>query len=648
MLGHRANAMRCNVVLFFTTTVLAGNALSQDGGYDPRERAQTLSRDVAAVEPQTYRPTAATRVVLDVRQTVSNFNGIQLQHRSYNNLLVGPVIRVRPGTALHIRLDNRLPPETGGHTGDENVPHGFNTTNLHTHGLHVSPKRGADDVSLEIKPGEHFDFTFDIPANHPAGTFWYHSHKHGSTALQVSSGMAGALIVEGGLDNAKGIRGIEEKILALQQFVYFPSPNKTGEYIVDPAKLYNGEGTIVSAVNGQVTPTLTIRPGEVQRWRLIHAGISDVMNLSLPGVEMYEIAIDGLALGTLVRREKIQLYPGYRSDILVKAPASRGVKVLSTKIAESSESLRQRTMVETDVLKLLIEGDDKIMDLPKPDHLKPHAYHEAIPNANQLAFQKDLTFSNPTANRFLINGSAFSSSSVVQMLDLNTAGEWTLKSRGLHPFHVHVNPFAVWIADFDGQGTGRWVWRDTLVIRPNIDQKIRSWFRDFTGRTVLHCHILDHEDKGMMQLIEIVDSRRVRPTQPSARPNNRRTSLQLLLLHRGISCEHCAGQLKMLSRRAREFAELGVEIVAISQELPAEAELGGIVKRMGIDFELRADPELKTFQRLNCLSPGGDPLHGLFIVDVKGRVLWRTTGEEPETDIDKLMSLARKFLPPQS
>jgi FtsP/CotA-like multicopper oxidase with cupredoxin domain len=106
---------------------------------------------------------------------------------------VGPTIRVRPGAVLRLGLENRLPAcaETSAHGGC------INDTNIHTHGLWVSPAGNSDNVLIAVRPGGRFDYEFLIPTDHPAGTFWYHPHRHGSSLYQLGSGMAGALIVEG-------------------------------------------------------------------------------------------------------------------------------------------------------------------------------------------------------------------------------------------------------------------------------------------------------------------------------------------------------------------------------------------------------------------------------------------------------------------
>ncbi len=121
----------------------------------------------------------------------------EVKLRSYNGKLGGPLIDAFPGDTLNISLVNQLPPEPHSDMahpmdGAMTEPHGFNTTNLHFHGMHVSPSGNSDNVLLEISPGRHFHYEVKIPHDHPAGTYWYHAHKHGSSALQLGSGLAGS------------------------------------------------------------------------------------------------------------------------------------------------------------------------------------------------------------------------------------------------------------------------------------------------------------------------------------------------------------------------------------------------------------------------------------------------------------------------
>src|SRR5205807_5163695 len=132
--------------------------------------------------------------------------------RSDNGRLVGPTVRAEPGDVLRIRVDTRLPPVPERVVHDVNVPDGLSSTNIHTHGLHVSPEGNSDNVYLDIKPGRAQDYEIRIPKDHVAGTFWYHPHRHGSVALQTANGLAGALIIDGGLDAVREIEQAQERL----------------------------------------------------------------------------------------------------------------------------------------------------------------------------------------------------------------------------------------------------------------------------------------------------------------------------------------------------------------------------------------------------------------------------------------------------
>ncbi|MEM7256796.1 MAG: multicopper oxidase domain-containing protein [Pseudomonadota bacterium] len=167
------------------------------------------------VQAQEYSP----KYVLDVQETGNM--------KTYNGVYPGPVMRVAPGEALDVELINSLPVLNDDCTDNMNSEHGLNTTNLHPHGLHVSPdfdstgKYFSDNVFVSLVPEgqvvecesdkahgqEHHGmpmhyvwgsakYRFELPADHMSGTFWYHAHKHGSTASQVGQGLAGPLIVE--------------------------------------------------------------------------------------------------------------------------------------------------------------------------------------------------------------------------------------------------------------------------------------------------------------------------------------------------------------------------------------------------------------------------------------------------------------------
>ena len=232
--------------------------------------------------------------------------------------LVGPQIRVKQGETVALNLNNQLPPESATSCPDKaenvNVPHCFNTTNLHTHGLWISPQGNSDNVFLKFKPGEKFDYQFKMEPNHPAGTYWYHAHLHGSTAIQVSSGMAGPLIVEGSrkpkVKNGKitetGDMDIlwkeknsfpNENILLFQQIQYrcsnpdpdveFSAPNNCDSVGVGMLEDYTGLANPGSwsgqnyhtSINGKVLGEMKVEQNVFNRWRMIHGGVRDTIGL---------------------------------------------------------------------------------------------------------------------------------------------------------------------------------------------------------------------------------------------------------------------------------------------------------------------------------------------------------------------------------
>jgi L-ascorbate oxidase len=240
-------------------------------------------------------------------------------------LYISPAIHTRPGQTLRVKLNNHLPADpscTGGNHDEPNQPHCFNGTNLHTHGLWVNPSGNGDNVLLSVNPETSFEYEYAIPPEHPAGTFWYHTHRHGSTALQVSSGMAGALIIkgdrlptataQGDLDTLlAGVKDLRDRTLVFQQIQYgcldrygnikvrkatVDGKEKVVEWIcgVDDVggietysdKNHNGFGpgswggsARYTSINGLILPDFKSKSGIVERWRLIHAGVRDTIGL---------------------------------------------------------------------------------------------------------------------------------------------------------------------------------------------------------------------------------------------------------------------------------------------------------------------------------------------------------------------------------
>lgn len=330
-----------------------------------------------------YNPTTAKHDKVRLR-SYQQTSGLALDGRDENAAtFMAPTVVMAPGQTVRFKLHNQLPvlPAEQCATSDINAPRPrgcFNDTNLHSHGLWVSPSGNSDNVLISIKPDVDFEYEYNIPIDHPAGTFWYHPHQHGATAMQVASGMAGALVVEGDRyptataqgdldvmlkqfqpDDGSGSAG---EVMLLQQIPYDCPSNSLAPpkpcdkdavgvledfgQVEDPdAWLMSGRYT---PVNGKVQPVLKMDTQRLYRWRLIDTGFQasvvlrirrandpqkllqalsvanqdkDVMELcDGEDITQFEVASDGLTHDRIIAKTLNYLQPGYRSDILFSLP----------------------------------------------------------------------------------------------------------------------------------------------------------------------------------------------------------------------------------------------------------------------------------------------------------------------------------------
>ena len=231
------------------------------------------------VEPEIRRSAnGELNTTLRMQYAYKNIGGSRLYVRTYEGAVPGPTLRLKPGDVLRIKLINDMPPNRDPEPIDHLLPHRFNTTNFHSHGLHVSPSDISDNVMRMMEPGESYDIEIAIPSDHIPGTNWYHPHAHGSADVQIASGAVGALIIEGDFADVPEIAAAQERLLVLTEAVF-----DTFGMIEDFGTLFPETAARFFAVNGVREPTITMRPGEVQRWRILHAGWQDDMFIDLEG-----------------------------------------------------------------------------------------------------------------------------------------------------------------------------------------------------------------------------------------------------------------------------------------------------------------------------------------------------------------------------
>ena len=210
----------------------------------------------AAAANAAKKETKKDVLLLECKFIEKMIDGVRVKLRTYNGKFPGELIKVRGGDTLRIRVKNSLPPVSSeGWDGSHNVPHMFDSTNLHLHGLDVIPHLfepvGTGNPlakMIDVMPGKSYDYEFKIPADQPPGLSWYHPHHHGSTAVQAVSGMAGPIITYGDIDEVPEIKAARDILLAIQDIGLFPSEEDPNLWTYQPK-----QNAIWDTINGVVT-----------------------------------------------------------------------------------------------------------------------------------------------------------------------------------------------------------------------------------------------------------------------------------------------------------------------------------------------------------------------------------------------------------
>ncbi len=356
-----------------------------------------------------------------------------------------PTLRVHPGDVVRLRLVNGLDDET----------------NLHTHGLSVSPLGNSDNVFLHVAPGGARDYEIRIPSTHAPGLYWYHPHPHGHSDDQVRNGMSGALIVEGLLDPFPELRNVPEHVLLLKD-----------AQIGDGRIVHRGIGDdVIRTVNG--------------------------MSLTLDGHRFYEVARDGYRLARLVPKRQLLVEPGAREEVLVQA-AGPGTYALRTARFSTGS---QGNQYPSAVLATMHVAGTAVAPISLPDKLLPVAdLRGAVTGRRTIVFSE-----TGDGDTLFIDGRTFDAGRTDTRVKLGAVEEWTIRNESgeLHDFHMHQTHFQV--TEVNGVPEPFYGYADIVNVPVHGEVKVVIPFTDpvIVGRFVYHCHLLAHEDKGMMATIEV-------------------------------------------------------------------------------------------------------------------------------------------------
>lgn len=474
--------------------------------------------------------------------------------RSFNGQYMAPTLVLTVGDTLRINLNNALPASPSKQSSLAYLNH-QNSTNLHFHGLHVDPKEirpgvfgdyVVDVAEAGVLPGASRQHELTIPLDHTNGIYWYHPHLHGSSNAQVSSGMFGAIIIRDPADKFITSSEIRERVIFTHK-VNLTADGKTESF-------YDSIATAPSAflLNGAYQPTIVMRPGEVQNWHFINSASFYPFNPVLDEHTLFSYARDGnvfdgvfkpfnAATSTQFGNQQWPgnaIYPGGRHSVVFKASNVPGTYYLRAALAPSGAAK------EEIVARIVVEGVPMNTPLPSAANLPRYAGHLPITDAELASHggkQRNLVLAilptssdklaqpippnegwfipsgdgaDGSANFVFASGDASPSAKLspfqspltaTQTVALNAVEEWTINNMNTypHPFHIHVNDS--YVTKVNGEAVTPF-WADTLPVPSNGSITFRMRFTDFSGKYVWHCHALNHEDLGMMQLVDVVSA----------------------------------------------------------------------------------------------------------------------------------------------
>ncbi len=444
---------------------------------------------VRSVSPSVLASVSRRPAVVEVTLTASPtllalVPGAPTEVLTYNGTSPGPTLEVYEGDRLIVHFRNRL---------DE-------PSTIHWHGMHI-PFTADGSPYHPVAPGDSFDYVFTVPKG-SAGTYWYHPHPDHRTGFQVARGLYGALIVRAKDDPLP--RTLTEQVVVLSDnrfrddgSIDLPARHTMRGRIDEE----NGREGDVVHVSGRVRPSLAIRSGEVQRWRIINASAARVYRLAIPGHTFLHVGSDGGLFEKPVEVSEIMVGPAERVEVLVRATAPPGAT------AELQSLPYDRYIHQT-----------RPADWNKPRTLLTLQYDAAAP-VTAPAIRATLRriewidTSHVSAHRVMalsqgmINGRKMDLDRVDVAASLGATEIWEVENLvGMdHPFHLHGFQFQV--LSRNGEPEPFPSWKDVVNVPKHESARFVVRYDDFPGKWMFHCHILDHEDHGMMGVLEITPSR---------------------------------------------------------------------------------------------------------------------------------------------
>ena len=442
----------------------------------------------------TFHPASATNSepyysgVMEVGETTLIMNnGETFTTRAYRQegtsySVPGPTINVVPGNKYILSLHNTLPFEAL--STSHNVFKDPNAVNIHTHGLHISGESPGDDVTRVFEGGQGGDFVWDIPADHMGGTYWYHAHHHGATYLQVAGGMLGMLIVDDANDGIPAnVAGMEERQLLFAKLD--PTASGTGGDVLMGGSLSGATWT----TNGIIGGNICMPANTWQHWRVLIADPNAMLrDIEFgPECEVMVLARDGV-WRTVAPKDlttnTLKLTGASRADFAIRTTGNSWVKVGGNIMAN-----------------IYVDG---------PSDASVHPFDiDGVSNWSAIrpSYLRDLRTETNVNNESVqmgartVNGSKFDHMTPNYSIPTTQVQEWSLSGNVRHPFHLHIYHVQALADDRDFEaGEFYDVVASQMSIRFDLNQSTTT---PYAGKTIMHCHILEHEDQGAMGWMDV-------------------------------------------------------------------------------------------------------------------------------------------------
>ncbi len=396
-------------------------------------------------------------------------DGAQIDALTFNGEYAGPVLHLLPGDHLALDLINRT-----------NLP-----INVHFHGSYASPLGHGDNMHVVVQPGATWQYQLDIPKDQPPGLYYYHTHIHGLAEEEVGRGLSGAMII-GAAAPANAAR---TRLLVLKTYDIPDSDQRA------PERLHG----IVQSINGVAHSQIDATPGATEFWRISNQSPNDYFHLTIPGAAFRIAATDGAPAIHARPATALDIPPAGTMEVLVTLPVAGHTALVAGSTPTGTGAALKITR-ELAAISLTGPAARTPPPATPPPLARADLRTAALTARRTVVFTEDAD-----AGIYFIDGKTFDHRRVDLRVPLGSIEEWTIRNDtdDMHVFHIHQVHFQ--IVAINGQNQNYDGLANVVRVPERGSVTLRIAFTDpqIVGRFMYHCHVLKHEDKGMMANIEV-------------------------------------------------------------------------------------------------------------------------------------------------